>query len=125
MTETSMHNRQAPYWAAALVVLMGTGLASVWLDGGTFWKGYVLDITGPAWAYILVRGRFTARADNLWTRFFTPLRTMLIFVAVLYGIEIAQFFRLYEATFDLMDFFAYISVLFPLFILDLATYEEP
>ena len=49
---------------------------------------------------------------------------MLIIVAVLYGIEIAQFLRLYESTFDLMDFFAYISVLFPLFILDLATYEE-
>jgi hypothetical protein len=123
-SETSMHNRQAPYWAAALVVLIGIGLSSVWIDGGTFWKGYVLDITGPAWAYILFRGRFTARADNFWTRFFTPLRTMLIIVAVLYGIEIAQFLRLYESTFDLMDFFAYISVLFPLFILDLATYEE-
>lgn len=119
-----MHNRQAPYWAAALIVLMGTGLASVWIDGGTFWKGYVLDITGPAWAYILFRGRFTARADNLWTRFFTPVRTMLIIVGVLYGIEIAQFLRLYDSTFDLMDFFAYIAVLFPLFILDLATYEE-
>ena len=122
--ETSMHNRQAPYWAAALALLCATGLASIWITGGTFWKGYVLDITGPAWGYILFRGRFTAKADNLWTRFFTPLRTVLIFIAVCYGIEIAQFFVLYKATFDLMDFFAYISVLFPLFILDLATYEE-
>ncbi len=119
-----MHNRQAPYWAAALVLLCATGLASIWINGGTFWKGYVLDITGPAWTYILFRGRFTAKTDNLWTRFFTPLRTVLIFIAVCYGIEIAQFFGLYKATFDLMDFFAYISVLFPLFILDLATYEE-
>jgi hypothetical protein len=122
--KTGMHNRQAPYWAAALVVLIGIGLASIWIDGGRIWKGYVLDIAGPAWAYILFRGRFTARADNLWTRFFTPLRTFLIFVAVCYGIEIAQLFNLYESTFDLMDFFAYISLLFPLFILDLATHDE-
>lgn len=119
-----MHNRQAPFWAAALVVLCATGLASIWIDRSAFWNGYVLDITGPAWNYILFRGRFTAKADNLWTRFFTPVRTLIIFIAVCYGIEIAQLFGLYEATFDPLDFFAYISLLFPVFILDLATYEE-
>jgi hypothetical protein len=122
-SESSRHDRHAPFWALVLVVLCATGLATIWIDGGPFWKGYVLDMTGPAWNYILFRGRFTSKADNLWTRFFTPKRTIMIFVAVCFGIESAQYFGLYEATFDILDFFAYISILVPLFILDQVTYE--
>jgi len=114
----SIHNKQAPYWAAGLALLCGIGLATIWVDGPAFWKGYVLDMTGPAWNYILFRGRFTSQADNQWTRFFTPVRTVTIFIAVCFGIESAQYFHLYDATFDPWDFLAYISFLLPLFILD-------
>ena len=116
--ETS-HNRQAPYWAAGLFILCGTGLATIWVDGGPFWKGYVLDMVGPAWNYILFRGRFTSWADNAWTRFFTPTRTVIIFLLVSFAIEGAQYFELYDATFDLWDLAAYISILVPLYLLDL------
>ena len=78
-------------------------------------------MTGPAWNYILFRGRFTSKSDNFWTRFFTPWNTVVIFIAVCFGIEGAQYFGVYEATFDPWDFVAYISILIPLFILDLAT----
>ena len=122
-SESSRHDRHAPFWALVLVVLCATGLATTWIDGGPFWKGYVLDMMGPAWNYILFRGRFTSKADNLWTRFFTPKHTIIIFVAVCFGIESAQYFGLYEATFDPLDFLAYISILVPLFILDQVTYE--
>ena len=122
-SESSRHDRHAPFWALVLVVLCATGLATIWIDGSPFWKGYVLDMTGPAWNYILFRGRFTSKADNLWTRFFTPKHTIIIFVAVCFGIESAQYFGLYEATFDPLDFLAYISILVPLFILDQVTYE--
>jgi len=121
--ESSRHDRHAPYWALMLAVLVTTGLATTWIDGGPFWKGYVLDMTGPAWNYILFRGRFTSIADNFWTRFFTPKHTIMILVAVCFGIEGAQYFGLYEATFDPLDFFAYISILVPLHILDQVTYE--
>lgn len=117
--EEHRHNKYAPYWAVALVVLGATGLATNWVDLGDFWKGYVLDITGPAWNYILFRGLFTARSDNAWTRFFTPVRTFLIFLFVCIGIETAQYLELYEATYDPWDFLAYISLLCPLFVLDL------
>ncbi len=75
-------------------------------------------MTGPAWSYILFRGRFTAKKDNWWTRFFTPIRTVIIFIAVCFGIEAAQYFHLYDATFDPWDFLAYVSLLIPLFLLD-------
>jgi hypothetical protein len=120
----SRHDRHAPFWAAGLVLLCATGLATIWIDLGTFWKGYVLDMTGPAWNYILFRTRFTSESDNLWTRFFTPLRTVLIFVAVCSTIEGAQYFALYDATFDPWDFLAYVSILVPLFLVDLITYRR-
>ena len=114
-----IHNKNAPYWAVGLVILCGTGLASTSIDLGSFWKGYGLDMTGPAWNYILFRGLFTSYKENAWTGFFTPLKTLMIFLFVCFGIEAMQYFNLYEATFDPFDLIAYISILFPLFLLDL------
>lgn len=113
------HDAAAPWWAAGLLVLGAAGLSTIWFDPGTFWRGYVLDMAGPAWNYILFRGLYTAEADNAWTRFFTPWRTLLSFVVFCYGVEGAQYFGLYDATFDPWDFLAYVSILVPLFTLDL------
>lgn len=121
----SRHDRHAPFWALGLVILCATGVATIWVDGGPFWTGYVLDMAGPAWNYILFRGRFTARADNRWKRFFTPWRTVLLFLAVCLGIEGAQCLGLYEATCDPWDILAYGSILIPLFLLDRFTREAP
>ena len=118
-TKKNRHNIFAPYWAFGLFILGGAGLATVWIDLGDFWKRYVLDMTGPAWNYILFRGLFTSSTENVWTRFFTPKNTLFIFLVVCFGIEYAQYLNLYEATFDQWDFLAYISILVPLFILDL------
>ena len=123
ISEGNKHDKHAPFWAAGVVILGITGLATNWLDLGSFWKGYVLDITGPAWNYILFRGRFTSKVDNRWTRFFTPKRTVIFFIAVCFVIEGMQYLKLYNATFDPWDFVAYISIMVPLFILDQITYE--
>lgn len=116
--EKSRHNILAPYWAIALFFLCGVGISTIWIDLGAFWKGYVLDMAGPAWNYILFRGLFTAKTDNVWTRFFTPKKTFFIFLIVCIGIEGAQYFNLYESTYDPWDFIAYVSILIPLFLLD-------
>ena len=112
------HDDLAPYWAAALFILLGTGLATIWIDLGAFWKGYVLDMTGPAWNYILFRGLFTSFTNNAWTRFFTPKKTLFTFIVVCAGIEGAQYLNLYNATYDPWDCLAYVSILIPLFLLD-------
>ncbi len=112
------HNSRAPYWALALFILCITGLTSTWINIGTFWNGYVLDMTGPAWNYILFRVLFTYKIDNIWTRFFTPQKTLIIFLLTCFTIEGAQFFNLYKSTFDPWDFLAYVSILIPLYLLD-------
>ena len=116
--EKNMHDRLAPYWAAAIVLFGSTGLATIWTNLGPFWKGYVLDMVGPAWNYILFRGLFTKKASNAWTRFFTPVRTFVIFIFVCAAIEMAQYYKLYDATYDPWDFLAYVSFLFPIFLMD-------
>lgn len=113
------HNKYAPYWAIGLVVLCIIGLSTTWIDLGPFWKGYVLDMTGPAWNYILFRGLFTSYTENKWTSFFTPKRTFFIFLLVCFGIEGAQYLNLYDSTYDPWDLLCYVSILIPLFILDL------
>ncbi len=114
-----IHNKYAPYWAAAMFIFAALGLTTVWWDLGAFWKGYVLDMVGPAWNYILFRGLFTTYQKNKWTNFFTPQKTFLLFIAFSFGVETAQYFKLYDATFDYFDYLAYLSLLSPLFILDL------
>ena len=113
------HNKLAPFWAAGLFILGGTGLATIWMDLGDFWKGYVLDIAGPGWNYILFRGLFTSYVSNTWTCFFTPWKTVIIFLTVCAGIEGAQYFHLYDATYDPWDLVSYAAILIPLFLLDL------
>jgi len=115
------HDRAAPYWAAALAILCAVGVSTGAVHLGAFWKGYVLDMTGPAWTYILIRGRFTAWTDNVWTRFFTPTRTFLLLFAVAFAIEGAQYLDLYEATWDPWDLVAHMSLLLPAYLIDRRT----
>jgi len=115
----STHGKYAPYWAAALLIFWAVGISTIWIDLGNFWKGYVLDMAGPAWNYILFRGLFTAKANNAWTRFFTPTRTFIIFLFVCFLFETLQYFNIYSSTYDKWDFLAYVSILIPLYIIDL------
>lgn len=116
---TKKHNKYAPYWAAMLSLFVTTGLATINLNFGSFWKGYVLDMIGPAWTYTLFRGLFTVYKTNKWTRIFTPIRTFMLMSTASIAIEMAQYFNLYEATFDGWDIAAYLSLLVPVFALDL------
>ena len=123
-TDKLKHDLYAPYWAAALIIIGGIGVSTIWLRLGDFWNGYVLDMTAPAWNYILFRGLFTLQAENAWTRYFTPIRTVVIFLAVCFGIESLQYFNLYDSTFDPWDLLAYASVLILLFIVDILLNER-
>ena len=120
MTKEEQHNKYAPYWAIAMIIFGLTGISATWIESSDFLKGYVLDICVPAWNYILFRGLFTTYRENTWFRFFTPIRTFFIFVIVTFGIELLQYLEVYGSTFDPWDLLAYISLLLPIFIIDLS-----
>ncbi len=123
-TPENLHNRNAPYWALALLVFGGVGISSIYIDLGAFWKGYILDMTGPAWNYILFRGLYTTYANNTWTRFFTPNKTLTIFLLVCVFFETLQYFKIYDSTFDPFDFLAYGSLLIPLYLIDVRLIKQ-
>jgi O-antigen ligase len=115
---TELHNRFAPYWAILMVICLILGLLTINFKFGKIWNGYVLDVVGPAWTYILFRGLFTKKAENLWTKIFTPTKTFLLLTFVLFVIEFMQYFELYASTFDIFDLIAYVLLLLPIYILD-------
>jgi len=43
-----IHNKNAPYWAAAMFLFCAIAVATTQLKYGGFWSGYVLDMLGPA-----------------------------------------------------------------------------
>ena len=122
--QRALHDKAAPWWAATLIVLCLGGLATGWVDFANrpvwqaFWKGYLLDMTGPAWTYILLRGLFTAYRDTAWTRFFRSGRTVLICLGAVFSIEAIQYLGWYEATFDPWDLFAYACLVVPIYLVD-------
>jgi hypothetical protein len=87
------HDIYAPYWAVALIMIGGIGVSTIWIELGDFWNGYVLDMTGPAWNYILFRGLFTSQANNAWTRFFYTYTNFINFSYCLFWHRILTIFR--------------------------------
>ncbi len=118
-TKQQIHNKRAPYWAAAMLLFCVLGVSTTYVKGGSFWHGYVLDIMGPAWNYILFRGLGSRYKLNMWRVLFTPKRVFRFFLLVCLSIEMAQYFELYPSTFDPFDLFAYVALLIPLYVLDL------
>ncbi len=117
-TTEDLHDKCAPFWAAALILFVGLGLSTLTFDFGYFWRGYLLDVVGPAWTYILFRGLFTKKMDNAWTHFFTPARTLAVVIGACLVIETLQYLNVYESTYDPWDLLAYCSLVVPLSVID-------
>lgn len=105
-------------WAVALVVFATLGLATCVFPARGFWSSYVLDIVGPAWAYILLRGLFARNQTTPVSRFFSPERAIAAIAAVCVLVEVAQYFQLYDSHYDVADLGAYFALLVPCFIVD-------
>jgi hypothetical protein len=100
------------------MVLGAVGLAAGFIRGPRFWSGYVLDIVGPAWNYILIRGLFSKSQPAMLSRFVNPEAAFVLIATVCFLIEVAQYLELYDATYDPRDFLAYLSLLVPCYIVD-------
>ena len=106
------------YWAVSLVVLGTIGLSTGLVSARGFWSSYVLDIVGPAWNYMLLRGLFSKAQPAMLSRFLTPEGTLFLIIAVCGLTEAAQYFQLYEAHYDPYDFLAYVSLFLPCYAID-------
>lgn len=106
------------YWKAAIIILGAIALATCVVQSPGFWSSYVLDIVGPAWIYILVRGQFSRVKPAMFSEYLSPEAALLIMIAACYFIEAAQYFQLYEAHYDPLDLIAYVSLVTPCYVID-------
>ena len=83
-----------------------------------FWSSYVLDIVGPAWNYILLRGLFSKKQPAMLSRYLSPDAAVIVLASAAFLIEGAQYLRLYDATYDPYDLIAYVSLLLPCYAID-------
>jgi hypothetical protein len=117
-SHSAAHDSERRFWAALLILLCSFGLATGVRPAPGFWSSYVLDMTGPAWGYILLRGLFAKDQQTHLSAFFTPEVTLVFITTACTLIEIAQYLRLYEAHHDPYDFLAYVSLLVPCYVID-------
>jgi len=105
-------------WKIAIILLGTIALLSGLVKDPGFWSSYVLDIVGPAWNYILLRGLYTSKKSTFMSLKFTPETAAFIILGTCVLVETAQYFKLYDAYFDPYDFLAYVSLLLPCYLLD-------
>ena len=105
-------------WKIAIMLFGTIALLSGLVKDPGFWSSYVLDIVGPAWNYILLRGLYTSNKSTFMSLKFTPETAAFIIFGTCVLVETAQYFKLYDAYFDPYDFLAYVSLLLPCYLLD-------
>ncbi len=101
-----------------LIVLGVIGLITCIIKIPGFWSGYVLDIAGPGWNYILLRGIYHSPNTSFLFIKFSPEGAVLLLMAICFIIEIRQYFNLYDKYFDPNDYIAYVSLLLPIYLID-------
>ena len=106
------------YWKVTLVTFGTISLATGIIRVPGFWSSYMLDIMGPAWNYILIRGLFSRTQPAMLSRILTPEAALVLIVATCFLVEAAQYLQLYESTYDPFDFVAYVSLIVPCCIID-------
>ncbi len=105
-------------WKAVLIILGIISLSSGLLKTPGFWSGYLLDIAGPAWGYVLLRGQYKAGNSGFFSIRFSPEGALATIILICFTIETAQYFELYEAYFDPYDYLAYISGILIIYLFD-------
>ena len=60
------------FWKTTLIILGSLALLTCLVRISGFWSSYVLDMVGPAWGYILLRGQYTSKGSYPFLTKFTP-----------------------------------------------------
>ena len=108
----------ARIWKVVLIFLGIISLSSGLIKTPGFWSSYLLDITGPAWAYVLLRAQYRAGDSRFLSVRFSPGVALMTILVICFTIETAQYFELYPAHFDPLDYLAYISGILPVYLAD-------
>jgi len=105
------------FWKTTLICFGLIALSSGLFKISKFWSGYALDMAGPAWIYMLIRGQYNSKKRFLNIKFSPEIAFALVLV-LCFAIEIMQFFEIYNATYDPYDYLAYFSATSLIYLTD-------
>ena len=108
---------KAIFWKITLICFGLIALSSGVFKESNFWSGYVLDIAGPAWIYMLIRAQYNSK-EKFFNIKFSPELALFLMITLSFAIEIMQYFEVYNSTYDPFDFLAYVSGTFVIYIID-------
>ena len=114
----TMNKLNVRIWKAVLILLGIVSLSSGLIKTPGFWSSYLLDIAGPAWGYVLIRAQYKEENSGFLSIRFSPEGALFTIILICFSIETAQYLELYIAYFDPFDYLAYISGVFPAYLLD-------
>jgi hypothetical protein len=106
------------FWKLLLILLGLLVLTSGLLKAPGFWSSYLLDISGPAMGYVLLRARYSSGNQTFLTLRFSPETALQIVIVICFLIETSQYFKLYPSYFDPFDYLAYISGVVVVYVFD-------
>jgi hypothetical protein len=106
------------FWKIVLICFGLVALSSGLFRESKFWSGYVLDLTGPAWIYMLIRGQYKSEDATFLKIKFSEELALFLVIALSFAIEMMQYFEWYDSTFDPLDFLAYFSGVFVIYLID-------
>lgn len=113
-----IHETETIFWKIAIIILGIVSLLTGIIKPSELWTSYLLDITGPAWIYILIRGQYKSQKATFLTIKFSPELALFLIVGICFAIETMQLLKLYESTFDPWDYLAYFSGTFLIYLID-------
>jgi hypothetical protein len=113
------------FWKFLLIFLGLLVLSSGLISSPGFWSSYLLDISGPAMVYVLLRARYKSGNHTFLTLKFSPETALQIVILICFLIETSQYFKLYPSHFDLFDYLAYISGVLVVYVLDKWIFRIP
>ena len=105
------------FWKITLICFGLIALSSGVFKESNFWSGYVLDIAGPAWIYMLIRAQYNSKGKFFNIKF-SPELALFLIITLSFATEIMQYFEVYNSTYDPFDFLAYVSGTFVIYIID-------
>lgn len=110
-------NRSRLAWRFAALVAVTTGGITRFVDFEGFIGDYWFDMAFPVFIYIYFRKSIRSKEGPNASPI-QPNLAIIFAIGPAFLLEVFQYFNWYKGTFDLIDFFAYLSLVIPAYLID-------
>ena len=115
--QTFVSKRNKIAWRIAALIAVTTGGITRFIEFEGFIGDYWFDMAFPVFIYIYLRKTLMSNESN-YSLSINPKLAFLLAIGPAFLLETSQYFNWYKGTFDLIDYFAYLSLVIPAYLID-------